>query len=240
MFWERLAIAGAALLVAVVAAKLVDRRMARTEPAPGAVTRFRVLRRSIVASIVAFGALSALMTIPAVRGVAATILGSAAVIGIIVGLAAQTTLANFVAGLWIAFTQPVRLGDRVEVAGAAGDVEEIGLTYTFIRMEDGSRLVIPNAKLASDTIRNSTIVSREKAAEITLQVPLDRDLDPIIDALRRETASERDAEVFVSSLDGGATVTVRAWAGDQQDARRLEGELRLRVHRRLRAEGLFA
>ena len=71
-------------------------------------------------------------------------LGSAAIIGLIAGLAAQRTLANFVAGMLIAFTQPVRLGDTVLVEDGAGVVEEIGLMYTFIRLEDGARLVIPN------------------------------------------------------------------------------------------------
>jgi small-conductance mechanosensitive channel len=239
MAWDRILVAATAIVVATLLAKLVDTRMVRRELAPEAVTRYRVLRRSIMASIITIGILSALMTIPQVRGAAGTILGSAAVIGIVVGLAAQNTLGNFIAGLMIAFTQPVRLGDHVEVGGAIGVVEEIGLTYTFVRLDDGSRLVTPNSKLASDTIRNSTIVSREKVAEITLQVPIDRELGPIIDALSSETA-DHHAEVFLSSLDDPATVTVRVRAGDEAEAQRLERELRLRVHARLRAEGLYA
>jgi small-conductance mechanosensitive channel len=239
MAWDTVLAAAAVIAVTAVVARVVDRRMAGRELAPEAITRYRVLRRSIVATIVAIGVLSAAMTVPAVRAAAGTILGSAAVIGLIVGLAAQTTLANFVAGLLIAFTQPLRLGDRVEVAGAAGIVEEIGLTYTFIRLDDGSRVVIPNSKLASDTIRNSTIVSREKIAEITLQVPLHRELGPIIDALQTEITDERDAEVFVSALDGSATVAVRVRAADAAEAERLQRELRLRAHGRLREQGLL-
>ena len=91
--------------------------------------------------------------IPQVRAVAGGILASVAVIGLVVGFAAQKTLGNFIAGLLIAFSQPVRIGDQVEVDGTAGVVEEIGLTYTFIRTRDDVRLVIPNEKLASDTIR---------------------------------------------------------------------------------------
>jgi small-conductance mechanosensitive channel len=237
--WETVAVAVVVILGSALVARIVDGRMARRELAPEAVTRYRVLRRSVMAAIIAVGVVAALMTIEQVRAVAVTILGSAAVIGLVVGLAAQSTLANFVAGILIAFTQPVRLGDRVEVGDAGGTVEEIGLTYTFIRVDDGSRLVIPNSKLASDTIRNSTIVSRDKVAEITLQVALDRELGPIIDALRAETAGERDAEVFVSALDANATVTVRARADDPAEAERIERELRVRAHRRLREEGLY-
>src|ERR671918_2582193 len=145
---------------------------------------------------------------------------AAAVVGLVVGLAAQSTLSNFVAGVLIAFTQPLRIGDRVGTGGDEGIVEEIGLIYTLVRLDDGSRLVIPNSKLASDTIRNATIVSREKVAEITIQLPLGAALGSAVDLVRAETAGERDAEVYVSSLDDdAATVTVRALAQDDDTAR---------------------
>jgi small-conductance mechanosensitive channel len=102
------------------------------------------------------GILSALVVVPGVRAVAGTVLASSAVIALIVGFAAQTTLSNFVAGLFLAVTQPLRLGDHVEIGSASGVVEEIGLTYTLIRASDGARFFVPNTKLASDTIRNET------------------------------------------------------------------------------------
>lgn len=239
MSLERWIIFAGVIAVAAVGAKLVDRRMAKRQLPPEAVTRYRVLRRSVMATIIAIGVLAALLAIPPFRAVAGAVLGSAAIIGLIAGLAAQTTLSNFVAGILIAFTQPLRIGDRVQVAGDEGIVEEIGLIYTFIRLDDRSRLVIPNSKLASDTIRNSTIVSREKVAEITVQVPVGRDLGRVVDLLVEETVAERDPEVFVSALDGNATVTVRAHALDEDAALALEHELRLRAHQRLRAEGLY-
>jgi small conductance mechanosensitive channel len=237
--WHRLVVVGAVLLVTAVVARLIDRRIARRHLAPEAVTRYRVLRRSIVASVVIVGILSALLVIPQVRAVAGALLASSAVVGIVIGFASQRTIGNFVAGLLIALTQPVRLGDRVEVDGAVGTVEEIGLTYTFIRTDDDSRLVIPNEKLASDTIWNSTIRSPSSRAQITLQVPLDRDLKSVVDLLREAAPKER-SEVFVSGLDTNATVTVRAWAPDPFEAERLEADLRLRAHERLRAAGVYA
>jgi small-conductance mechanosensitive channel len=239
MDWERGAVVAVVIAAAGLAAKLVDRRMARRELAPEVVTRYRVIRRSVVSAIVFVGVLSALLAIPQIRAIAGGILASSAILGLIVGFAAQRTLSNFIAGILIAFSQPVRIGDRVEITGSTGIVEEIGLTYTFIRLDDRSRLVIPNDKLASDTIRNSTIVSREKVAEITLQVPLNQELGAVLAALRQETAGERDAEVAVTGLEEQATLTVRARAADESAAERLENELRLRVHERLRAEGVF-
>ncbi len=233
-FWERLAIAAAVVLGSAVLAKLIDLRMARRKLAPGAETRYRVLRRSIMTGVVAFGVLSALLVIPQVRAVAGGLLASSAIIGIVVGFASQRTLANFAAGLLIAFTQPLRLGDRVVVADAEGTVEEIHLTHTFIRTDDNTRLVIPNEKLASDTIRNSTIVSRETLAEITVQVPLDTDLEAVVDLLRGEVAQERRPEALVSSLADRATIIVRAWAPNEAAAAHLEADLRLRAHARLR------
>lgn len=238
--WHRLVVVGAVLLVTAIVARLIDRRIARRELAPEAVTRYRVLRRSVTTTIVFIGLLSALLVIPQVRAVAGGILASSAVVGIVIGFASQRTIGNFVAGLLIAFTQPIRLGDRVQVENTLGAVEEIGLTYTFIRTDEGARLVIPNEKLASDTILNSTIVSREKVAEITLQVPLSHDLRTIVEQLREAVTSERGGDVAVTGLNGTATIAVRAAADDPLAAERLESELRLRAHERLRAAGVFA
>jgi len=237
--WQRLLAVAGVVLLATIVAKLVDWRMSRRELLPEAVTRYRVLRRSLMTAILTFGILSALLVIPQVRALAAGLLASSALLGLVIGLAAQRPLANFVAGVVIAFTQPLRLGDRVTVDDVEGTVEEIGLTYTFIRTIDNARLVIPNEKLASDTIRNSTIVSREKLAEVNVPVPLDRDLDAVVDLLRSETAGEPRADVLVTNLNGAATVTVRAWAADPETAERLESDLRLRAHRRLRAQGFL-
>jgi small-conductance mechanosensitive channel len=239
-FWERIAILGGVLVASLVVAKLVDLRMSRRELAPGAETRYRVLRRTIMSAIVFVALMSGLLVIPQVRAIAGALLASGAVIGLVVGFASQRTLGNFAAGLLIAFTQPLRLGDRIVVDGIEGIVEEIRLTYTFVRADDDTRLVIPNEKLASDTIRNYTIVDRAQRAEVTVQVPLSSDLEVVLDLLREEVAAQREPHVFVSGLNGNVAVTVRALATDPTDADRLEQELRLRVHRRLRAAGIFA
>lgn len=238
-FWHRLVIAGAVLLLVSVIARIVDWRLARRPLPPEAVTRYRVLRRSITAVIIVVGFFSALLVIPQVRAIAGGLLASSAVLGIIVGFASQRTLGNFVAGLLIAISQPVRLGDKVTYAGETGVVEDIGLSYTWIRTSDDARLVVPNEKLASDTIRNSTIRSRESFAEVTVQVPLSADLGAAVDGLKQEVEGERDAAVYVSSLDGDATVTIRAGAADVAGAQTLERDLRIRVHRRLRAVGIW-
>jgi small-conductance mechanosensitive channel len=237
-FLDRILVVAGVLAVTALVAQLIDRRMAKRQLAPEAATRYRVLRRTITSIIFAIGILSALLVIPQVRAVAGGILASSAILGLVVGFAARSTLANSIAGVLIAFSQPVRLGDRVEVDGVKGTVEEIGLSYTFIRTIDNARLVIPNEKLASDTIRNLTIVSREQLAEVAVQVPLDKDLGAAVEALRSETAPDK-VDVSVTGLEGAATVTLRTWVPDEAEAERLESELRLRAHTRLHAEGLL-
>ena len=234
--WQRLLTAAIVVVAALILAKLVDKALSRREMAPEVATRYRTVRRVVMTTIVFVGVLSALLVIPQVSKVAGGILASSAVIGLVIGFASQRTIGNAVAGILIAFSQPLRLGDRVSVDGREGIVEEIGLTYTFIRTDDDTRFVIPNEKLASDSIVNYTIRSPEKVVEVTVQVPLSQDLEAIVTALREET----NAEVYVRSLDGDAVLTLRAHAPSQADAEHVAHDLRLRAHSRLHADGVFA
>ena len=239
MDWHQGAIALGVVVVAAIVAKAVDLWMARRQLDPGATTRYRVLRRTVTTAIVVVGVLSALLTIDAVRYFAGGVLASTAVAGLVIGFAAQRALSNVVAGVLIAVSQPLRLGDRVSVDGESGLVEEIGLTYTFIRLDDGARLVIPNDKLASDSIRNSTIRRADTVAEIQVQVPLAQDVGAAVEALRDEISEYEGGDVVLTALDGTATVTVRVPAPEPA-VEHLAHELRLRAHGRLRREGIFA
>lgn len=235
MPWHSIVIAAIVFVAVGALERVIDLSLRHKTLPPEAITRYRVLRRSISAAILVIGLFSALLVIPQVRAVAGGLLASSAVLALVIGFASQRTLANFVAGILIAITQPVRLGDRVSYAGVDGVVEEIGVTYTFIRAADGSRLVVPNDKLASDTIVNSSIRNRETFAEVTVQLPLTCDLGAAVDALREEVSAERNADVIVSALDANATVTIRAAAPDAVAALKLESDLRLRAHSKLRA-----
>jgi small-conductance mechanosensitive channel len=230
-FWQHLFVASAVALVAIAAAKLVDWRIARRDLPPEAVTRYRVLRRSIVTAIVFVGFLSALLVIPQVRAVAGGVLASSAVVGLVIGFASQRTIGNVVAGILIAITQPLRLGDDVEVQGVRGEVEEIGLTYTWIRTPNNDRLVVPNEKLASDTIRNSTIRGREALAEVTAQVPAGPGLGAMLESL--EGVGD---EAYVSELTADrATILVRKWVLDEREVERAASDLRVAIAERLPA-----
>lgn len=238
-FWHRIVIAAAVFVLVSLVARLVDWRLKRRPLAPQAETRYLVLRRAVTVTILVVGFFSALLVIPQVRAIAGGLLASSAVLAVIVGLASQQVLGNFIAGLVIALTQPVRIGDRVSYGGVDGEVEEIGMTYTFIRTNDRRRLVVPNSKLASDTIVNATIRDRSTFASVTIPLPLSVDVDAALVALRDEIAAEPEADVYLGSLDGTAGVVLCALAPDEAAAERLERDLRVRAHRRLRELGIW-
>ena len=230
LFWQRLLVAVGMIVAASLTAKVIDWRISRHDLAPEVATRYRVLRRTVFAAIVFLGIVSALLVIPQIRAVAGGVLASSAVIGLVIGFASQRTIGNVVAGILIAASQPLRLGDEVEVEGTRGVVEEIGLTYTWIRTRDNDRLVVPNEKLASDSIRNSTIHNPHTLAEATLQVPL-ADLRTTVAAL----GAEGD-EVYVTDLAADtATVLVRRWVEGEGAADRAASDLRIALAERLEA-----
>ncbi len=231
LFWQHVLIAAVVILGVSLLAKLVDARISKRELAPGVVTRYAVLRRTVFVAIVFLGVMSALLVIPEVRAIAGGVLASSAVLALVIGLASQRTIGNVVAGILIAFSQPLRIGDEVEVAGTRGVVEEIGLTYTWIRTRDNDRLVVPNERLASETIRNSTIRGSTTLAEATVQVPIDAKLRDVVQSL-----SADGQEVFVADLSGGqATIVVRRRASGERAAERVASDLRLKIAEQLAA-----
>ena len=231
-FWQRAVIAGSVIVITMLVAKVVDWRIAKRVLAPGSATRYRVLRKTLVTVIVFVGVMSALLVIPPVRALAGGILASSAVLGLVIGFASQRTIGNVVAGILIAITQPLRLGDRVTVESTEGIVEEIGLTYTWIRTRDNDRLVVPNEKLASESIRNSTIRSAETLAEVQIQIPVSADLRAVVNSLGQD-----GEEVYVTDLGDKATIVVRKRVPHEQDTGRAESDLRLSVAERLKAVG---
>jgi small-conductance mechanosensitive channel len=221
------------IVLAAVLAKVIDARIGRQSLDPAAATRYRVLRRSIFSAIVFVGVLSALLVVPQVRAIAGGILATGAVLAVVLGFAAQRTIGNFIAGILIAFSQPVRLGDEVEVEGGRGIVEEIGLTYTWVRLADGDRLVIPNERLVSETLRNSTIRSANRLAEVTVHVPLTTDVRAVVDALGSDAN-----EAYLADLGSDATIVLRRWVDLGHSLEEAESELRLAVHDHLRELGI--
>jgi small-conductance mechanosensitive channel len=117
-------------------------------------TRLRFLRRLIVVVVLVVLAAIAIAQFTELKRLATGILASTAVLAAIVGFAAQHTLANMVAGVQIAVSQPIRIGDRVRFEEVEGRVVDITLSYTYVDPGDGTSVVIPNQLLVEGVVHN--------------------------------------------------------------------------------------
>lgn len=124
-------------------------------------TQVRVISKALYVTIGIFAVASALMLFEEVRRLGTSILASAGIVGIIVGFAAQRTIANLFAGFQLAMTQPIRLDDVVIIEGEWGRVEEVTLTFVVVRIWDERRLVVPLNYFIEKPFQNWTRVSAE-------------------------------------------------------------------------------
>lgn len=172
-------------------------------------TRLRLVRRLVFATIILIGVSLALAQFPAVKRVATGILASSAVLGLVVGFAARQTLANGIAGILLAITQPIRIGDLVTFEEETGEVEDVRLSYTYIRLDDGRRLIVPNERLASSSIFNHTVVDPRVQVEISVWLPPGGDATRALEVL----SEEEETEARIAEVDKeGIRIAVTTWA----------------------------
>jgi small-conductance mechanosensitive channel len=145
-------------------------------------TQLKVLKRIVIILVGIIGLASMLMTFPRVRQLGTTILASAGIIGIVVGMAAQRTIGTFIAGLQIAFTQPIRVDDVVIVENEWGRIEEITLTYVVVKIWDLRRLIVPITYFIEKPFQNWTRTSADILGTVFIYV----DYTVPIDAVREE------------------------------------------------------
>ncbi len=144
----------------------------------GKETVFRLLERVIIAFVflvAIFASVSKLY--PGLGNFLSSALLAAGFLAIIVGLAAQRTLGNVFAGLNIALTRPIRIGDAVIIRNEYGTVEDITLRHTVIKTWDNRRMMIPNSVLDEEVVVNYTIRDEKKLFGIVMHVPSNTDLE---------------------------------------------------------------
>jgi len=235
---------GIALLVAIAFDRAFARAQAhglasstlRSALTPEVDTRLRFVRRLVVAVIILAGIAVALSNFAGVNRVATSLLASGAIAAAVIGFAARQTLANVVAGVMLAITQPLRVGDWVTFEEQYGVVEDVRLNYTILRTPADQRVIIPNEKLATGILRNETLVTDGVGLDVTVWLP------PTADAGRAVAALEEETGGSVSVAEHVPWGTRLAVGGDpcpppERPAR--EAALRARCLRRLRAEGLL-
>jgi small conductance mechanosensitive channel len=164
------------------------------------------------------------------------VLASSAVLGIVVGFAARATLANAIAGILLAITQPIRIGDLVTFEEKTGEVEDVRLSYTYVRLDDGHRLIIPNERLAQSSIENHTIGDPRVQVEVSVWLPPDADLERALELIASE---EEGINAGVAEVDKeGVRLSATIWAAAPADRGAVAEELRRRWLRELREHGL--
>lgn len=183
----------------------VDREGAGAE-GRARVTRVKVLRRVVDVVVVVVGAGTVLLQFGALRALGTSMLASASVAGIVVGLAAQRSLVSLFAGIQISITQPIRVGDVVLVDGVNGTIEEITLTYVVVRIWDRRCLIVPITRFFDTPFqnwtRNGTAILGSAALHADYRVPVAE----LRGELRRFVASRREWDGKSVSLDvTGAT-----------------------------------
>jgi small-conductance mechanosensitive channel len=187
------------MVVAIVIAFLVDRlvigrgtraalKMTDGGVSRTATTRLRVIRRLVFVFIIVIGAALALSQFGQIRRLATGILASSAVLGLVLGLAARQSLGNMIAGVLLAVTQPIRIGDRVTFDDDTGRVDDISLTYTYLDPGDGRLIVIPNESIVSGTVFNHSTGDRGAPITISAWVPAATDLERAEKVLREAGA----------------------------------------------------
>lgn len=195
-------------------------------------TQFRVLKRIVIAvvGLLAFGTI--LMTFDRVRQLGTTILASAGVVGIVVGMAAQRTIATFIAGLQIAVTQPIRVDDVVIVENEWGRIEEITLTYVVVRIWDLRRLIVPITYFIERPFQNWTRTSADILGTVFVYADYTVPVDVLRDQLQNilKKSEHWDGKVCVLQVTNASdrTMELRALmsAADASTAWTLRCEVR--------------
>jgi small-conductance mechanosensitive channel len=177
-------------------------------------TQFRVIKRIavVIIGILALGTI--LMTFDQVRHLGKTILASAGIIGIVVGMAAQKTIGNLIAGLQIAFTQPMRVDDVVIVENEWGRIEEITLTYVVVRIWDLRRLIVPITYFIEKPFQNWTRTSADILGTVFIYVDHTVTVDSVREQLHEilKNSEYWDGKVCVLQVTstGERTIELRA------------------------------
>lgn len=239
--------AAAAIAIAFLVAQLVDyvithrgRKVTDAvvggELSPVAVTRLRLVRRLISALIILIGLAIALSFFDPVRQIATAVLASSAVLGLVVGFAARQTLANAIAGIQLAITQPIRIGDRVTFEEKSGVVEDVRLSYTYIQLDQGQRLIVPNERLAQSPVENHSINDPRVTAEASVWLSPDVDLDRAIELIED---AEAGISAGVAEVDReGVRLAASVWVASPAERAEEAEALRRRWLRQLRRHGL--
>lgn len=185
--------------------------------------------------------------IPALDKLGTALLASVSVASIVIGLAAQSTLANFVAGLSLIFYRPFRLGDRIQINAPTGletgIVEDVTLGYTVLQTFDNRRVVVSNSMISNTVMVNLTAVHPRVMAIVPFSISYDADIDRARAIVLDLAKAHADIEEIVSCpvmLLGPSSVdlNLRVWCADPAIAAGVKYDLTEQIKKKFDAEGI--
>jgi small conductance mechanosensitive channel len=250
------------LIITVYVAKTVNRILQRSfrrksERLQIDETQFVVLRRLIVFTIYIAGLLYAGSMIPGLSSLGTSLLASAGILAVVVGFAAQHAFSNVISGIFIAIFEPFKVGDKVQVGGEYGVVEDITLRHTIIKTWQEKRIVIPNAKISEDSIINYSLRDPRMLGTLEIGVSYDSNIDEARKIMVEEALKHPDLMRDVRGEDNAflsrdELVTVRLieltdfaqlmrlyyWAPDNTTAIKMKFDLTESIKKRFDKEGI--
>ncbi len=191
-------------------------------------TKIGFLRQIVITAIYIIGVSAFLSLIPGMEKVSNSILASAGILAMAVGLASQEALSNVIGGLFIIFSRPFKVGDFIKVDDiVTGTIVEITLRHTVIRNIENRMILIPNSKINSSTVINSNFGDTHTCSLVDVGVAYNTDLDRamaliqevamdhplLIDKRSPEDKKNNVPQVLVRVIElGSSAITLRAWA----------------------------
>ncbi|WP_437989486.1 mechanosensitive ion channel family protein [Sorangium sp. So ce145] len=230
--WLLLRIVG--ILTEVLDARALRHLEEGSESSRGLRTQARVLERVARVLIVIVASALVLLNFEAVRNVGVSLLASAGIAGVVLGLAAQKPVGAILSGLHILFTRPIDLGDKVVVDGEFGTIEEIRLTHVVVKIWDERRLIVPTARLLDQSFQNWTKHGAAKLGTVEIYVDYRTPVDAVrrhfesilpsselwderVKAVQVTNVTERTIQVrlLVSARDPGQLFDLRCWLREE-------------------------
>ena len=163
-------------------------------------TRVEILGRTAKVAIVIVTISLILFNVPGVRQIGVTLMASAGLAALAVGAAAQPALKSLIAGIQMAVTQPLRLGDMVKIDGQAGRVEEIRMSFVTVRTWDERLLVVPTSRFLDDSFENWSRVSEKLTGPVFLHLDPATDVGPIRAEFERWVAAQDEWDERTATL----------------------------------------
>ena len=177
-------------------------------------TQLTVLQRFGAIIIWLLAVAIALLTIPGVQPLAASLLAGAGVMGIVLGVAAGPLIGNLIAGIQIAFTQPIKLGDVVVIEGEWGHIGEINAAYVVVYIWDKRRLIVPLSQIVNQPVENWTRQTNDLLGTVKIYADYRAPIDEIREEYKRilDESGLWDGEAWSILVTGADehTITVRA------------------------------